>query len=259
MLPATGTSQMIGVDNVLPYDGAYFADQSTWPLVPIQSTAPVGRMRNLLLAQTITLWFNIRTSSTLGAISLAADTLVTSAQTSCGSGVPTGTSSKFGLPHSIILYLNGGNGYTNNVNGLFQLANDRLGGANTAVTISDMRIAVTTINEAFNECRILVGTIPAPARIRYSEKAIETSPNEKLAITVNPNPGSGHFTLNVRSDQNSPIKMIVFDVSGKLLQSKIITANQQVSFGDDYRPGLYLVRVLQGKEHEELKLVKLAD
>ena len=35
MLPGSGNSQPLGVDNILPYDGAYYSDQNTWYLVPI--------------------------------------------------------------------------------------------------------------------------------------------------------------------------------------------------------------------------------
>jgi len=38
-----------------------------------------------------------------------------------------------------------------------------------------------------------------------------------------------------------------------------INANSIIRFGDHYRPGTYFVRIMQGKEHKEIKLIKLAD
>src|SRR5439155_13956602 len=160
MLPGSGNSQPLAVDNILPYDGAYYSNQGTWYLVPIPTSgSQKGKINNQLLSQLISLWFNIRTSSTLGALDLSKDTLVTTAQTSCGSGILTGPPAKFGIPHGVVLYLNDGNGYANNVNGLFQLANDVLGGANTAINALDAQYAAAAINNAFDGCRMLTGTI----------------------------------------------------------------------------------------------------
>jgi len=202
MLPGAKPGRKIGVDNILPYDGAYYADASTWNLVPIQPTGTAkGRINNLLLAHTITLWFNLRTSTSLGAISLAQDTLITSEQTGCCSGVPLGSPTKFGVPHSIILVLNGGTVYTNNVNGLLQLANDVLGGVNTTFSITDLQQALLIIEDAFAACRILVGTIPASAATKNSEQIKESEqPNGSLiSMKSNPNPSIFNFTITILS------------------------------------------------------------
>jgi hypothetical protein len=91
MFPGGGTPKAIDIDKKPPYDGAYYDDQSTWSLVPLQATGPQkGKIRNVLLSQTITLWFNIRNSSTLGSVSLVDDTLVTKATANCGSNTPVG-------------------------------------------------------------------------------------------------------------------------------------------------------------------------
>src|SRR6188768_661000 len=87
MLPGTGNSQAILVDNIPPSNGAYYGDQSTWYLVPIQPNgSQKGRINNQLLSQLISLWFNIQTSNNFSAISLSNDTLVTVKQSACGSG-----------------------------------------------------------------------------------------------------------------------------------------------------------------------------
>lgn len=41
--------------------------------------------------------------------------------------------------------------------------------------------------------------------------------------------------------------------------TKIVNAYSIIRFGDRYRPGTYFVRIFQGKEHNEIKLVKLSD
>ncbi len=260
MLPGATIGKKIGVDNVLPYDGAYYADASTWSLVPIQPTGTaMGRINNLLLAHTITLWFNLRTSTSLGAISLAQDTLLTSEQTSCGSGVPVGSPTKFGIPHSIILVLNGGTGYTNNVNGLLQLSNDVLGGVNTTVSITTLTQALDVITQAFAECRMLDGTIPASTTIKNSAQIKESEqPDQRLiSLKVNPNPGTLNFTITILSaDLKNTIRLKVMDLQGRTIEERTTLANSKIILGENYSSGVYIVQAAQGNYMQHIKLVK---
>ena len=261
MLPGAQAGKKIGVDNILPYDGAYYADASTWSLVPIQAFGvATGRVNNLLLSNTIALWFNIRTSTSLGTISLAQDTLITSEQTSCGSGVPIGSPTKFGVPHSIILVLNGGNGYTNNVNGLLQLANDVLGGVNTTVYIPNLLQALDVITQAFAECRILTGTIPASSVIKNSEQIKESQqPDQSLiSMKANPNPSVLNFTITILSrEQNSSIRLKVLDLRGRTIEERTTLANSKIILGENYNSGVYIIQARQGNYIQHLKLVKI--
>jgi len=261
MLPGAGPGNKIGVDNILPYDGAYYADVSTWSLVPIQPTGSAkGRIRNLLLSNTITLWFNLRTSTSLGAVSLGQDTLTTSEQTSCGSGVPIGSPTKFAIPHSIILVLNGGTTYTNNVNGLLQLANDVLGGVNTTVFISELLQAMDVINQAFAECRILVGTLKTSTTLKNAEqiKQSEQSDQNLISMKANPNPSVLNFTITVLSpEQNSSIGVKVLDLQGRTIEERTTLANSKIILGESYKSGVYIIQARQGNHIQHLKLVKI--
>jgi PKD domain-containing protein len=229
MLPGGGNPSVLGLDNTAPYDGATYTDVSTWKLVPIQPGGPqVGKIKNSLLAQTIVLWFNLRISSSLGSISLIDDTLITRATSGCGSHIPIGDSLKFGLPHSVIVYLNGANGYSPTITGLFQLANDVLGGVNTAVTASDIQRAVDAINNAFDECRILVGTIP------YSGSLLTTAHISKineLTVLAYPNPYTSRFNLSITSPVSGDARIEFFTPTGsKLYEMKtIIPAKRSTS------------------------------
>ena len=222
MLPGSGNSQAITVDNILPYDGAYYSDQSTWYLVPIAAGGnQKGKINNQLLSQTISLWFNLRTSNSLGAINLLMDTLLTSPQTQCGSGVISGNPLKFGLPHNVIVYLNGGNGYANNVSGLFQLANDVLGGLNTSLNPNDLQLAVTAINNAFDGCRILTGALPFTAgmplttKYDHDERTTDVFIAEELIVKAFPNPYEKEFSLSIVSPVSGKATIEFFDLNGE--------------------------------------------
>ena len=233
MFPGGGNSKAIDIDKKSPFDGAYYADQSTWSLVPIQTTGPQrGKIRNSLLAQTMVLWFNVRNSSTLGIIPLVDDTLLTKATASCGNNTPIGEAVKFGLPHSVIVYLNGGNGYPATVDGLFALANDVLGGVVTNISASDVNQAVAVINNAFDECRILVGTIPYDQQLTKTQlivKAIDpknvSAEANVLKVVAYPNPYKNHFQLQVTSPVSGLANIEFFTINGQ----KIHEINKPVS------------------------------
>ena len=53
--------------------------------------------------------------------------------------------------------------------------------------------------------------------------------------------------------------MQVIDVYGRVIETRNFNAASLEKFGDRYRPGVYYVRVLQGKQQEEVKLIKLLD
>jgi hypothetical protein len=197
----------------------------------------------------------------LGTLAIS-DTLVTTAQASCGSNAPTGPSSKFALPHNVIVYLNGGNGYSNTVNGLFQLANDVLGGANSAIPAADIQVAIAAMNNAFSGCRILNGMIDATTPMPIVNKSVNDMPalaEEKLNAVVFPNPGVDNFYLKISgSVSGEKIIMQVMDSYGRLIKSQVVSTGQQVELGDSFRPGIYYVRIIQGTQYRELKLLKLS-
>lgn len=254
MLPGGGNSQAILVDNISPFNGAYYDDQTTWYLVPLQPNgSQKGRINNQLLSQLITLWFNIQTSSTLAPVNLNNDTLVTVKQTACGSGVAAGDPVKFGLPHSVVTYLNGGHGYSNNVDGLFKLANDVLGGVNTVLSPLDVQLAIATINNAFDGCRILVGTIPylQPEFLtKNSEKSKTNDPaiiSKQLFATAFPNPYSTRFSLLVNSPVTGIITIEFLSVNGSKIYKlqKFVVANRSsiIPYPGPYYRGVLVYKI----------------
>jgi hypothetical protein len=79
----------------------------------------------------------------------------------------------------------------------------------------------------------------------------------KLAVTAAPNPSSGYFTLRTKSVSAESVKVKVLDMLGRVVETKInIAANSTITFGSGYRPGTYLVEVVQGAEKRMLRLLK---
>jgi hypothetical protein len=191
----------------------------------LQATGPQkGKIRNSLLAQTMTLWFNLQNNANLGSMSLLEDTLVTKALTSCGSNTVTGNASKFGLPHNVVVYLNGSNNYPATINGLFNLANDVLGGANTMNAL-DVLQAVDVINNAFDGCRKLVGTIPYNNQQLLVKQTVlnvkeivqdekEKIPVSQLKAVAFPNPYQNSFQLMISSPISGIATIEFFTING---------------------------------------------
>ena len=89
----------------------------------------------------------------------------------------------------------------------------------------------------------------------------ETTPIASLELAAYPNPSSNNYTIQVNaSNTKDRILLQVFDVSGRIVETRNnVSAGSTFTLGDKYRPGSYFIRVIQGKDHKEIKLVKLSD
>src|SRR5688572_17601734 len=86
----------------------------------------------------------------------------------------------------------------------------------------------------------------------------EITPAEGLEVSAHPNPTSSAFTIVVRSNNaKERIMLQVYDVNGRMIEIRNnIISGSAIRFGDLYWPGSYYVRLVQGKTHKEMKLIK---
>lgn len=80
--------------------------------------------------------------------------------------------------------------------------------------------------------------------------------SNKLRLTALPNPSSRYFTLVSKSGSDKKIEIRITDQLGRRLENKIMTPNSYLQVGFGYRPGIYYVEAVQGKEQVTLKLIK---
>jgi hypothetical protein len=79
-----------------------------------------------------------------------------------------------------------------------------------------------------------------------------------LEVQAAPNPSNTKFRINIASnDLNSPVKIVVTDVLGRVMETRTTFAGQVITIGDRYINGIYLVRIVQGTEVRQLKLIKI--
>ncbi len=124
------------------------------------------------------------------------------------------------------------------------------------VTCTDAagNIATSTVDVPVAQSATTVNAKSNPAN---ESAAIETKNSPGFEVVAYPNPGVDHFLLTVNADPKEKTLMQVMDVFGRVIETRNVTANTIVQFGSAYSPGTYIVRVVQGKNHKELKLVKL--
>jgi hypothetical protein len=96
--------------------------------------------------------------------------------------------------------------------------------------------------------------ITSPSASSRNEEV--TSPTfEALAF---PNPFSNEFKLNVTTSTEGSVELKVYDMLGKLIETKSINTIDYISedFGSAYPAGVYNVIVTQGENVKTLRVIK---
>jgi hypothetical protein len=89
------------------------------------------------------------------------------------------------------------------------------------------------------------------------EEVATESNSSKLSITALPNPSPTYFTLVLESSSLEPVDLKVIDATGRVVETKRkLPSSGTFRVGDSYRPGIYFVELIQGRERRTLKLIK---
>ena len=73
-------------------------------------------------------------------------------------------------------------------------------------------------------------------------------------IGIYPNPSSEEFFMDL-SKISEPVEISILDCTGKMIETKTVLADE-VLFGANYLPGIYLVIVRTGTDFRVFKIVK---
>jgi hypothetical protein len=83
---------------------------------------------------------------------------------------------------------------------------------------------------------------------------------DAMEIMALPNPSTSSFKVIVKSGNlNDRIKLVVTDVLGRIVETRITNAGQAITFGYNYKNGSYIIVAIQGSERKHLKLLKLGN
>ena len=79
----------------------------------------------------------------------------------------------------------------------------------------------------------------------------------QLSLKALPNPTRTYFNLQLSGEAGNNLQIRVYDALGRIVETKTsLPSNQALRFGMDYKPGLYLVEIVQGTEKQTLRLIK---
>jgi hypothetical protein len=82
--------------------------------------------------------------------------------------------------------------------------------------------------------------------------------NTDFSLVAYPNPSNGAFNLQVNGSNNETISVLVFDMTGRQIENKVVKSNEieNISLGQNYSTGIYNVIVSQGMNTKTVRLVK---
>ncbi|MGB1269235.1 MAG: T9SS type A sorting domain-containing protein, partial [Flavobacteriaceae bacterium] len=235
---------------------ATYNDVTTWSNVPLVSKGPRrGAIKNNLLSQTMTLYFNLYADNSLASYQLE-DTFYTAATLECGSEeYDVESIQMFQISPDIIAYLEMNGSAT--VQGLFELANKALGGHDIGnLSYSSITGAVDAINRGFDECRILL-----PESVYIS--VIEGLSDDKPIFTAYPIPFVD--TINIRYEINGESEAIiqVYDLQGRVVKTvvdKDIYYHKVKALDLDYKlfsNQMYFIKVEAGDKSTLVKVISV--
>jgi uncharacterized lipoprotein YddW (UPF0748 family) len=121
-----------------------------------------------------------------------------------------------------------------------------------------------TVTDAEGNATIENVTVTVPHHVtpRKFTKAESRSDRDEMNVGNNddvivaPNPTSGHFTLWLQSSVKESFTVRIIDNVGRVVEIKKVAANTSISFGSNYKPGVYYAEILQGKTRRLIKLIK---
>lgn len=119
------------------------------------------------------------------------------------------------------------------------------------------QIQVKDANGMINRMMVSIAdgtTACLTARESNEEAYTDISANEIMKIQVYPNPTTSYFELKTNVQNTESLMVQVVDVSGKV----IFTAQRQqhYRFGENWKPGVYFIRVINGHETQTHKVIK---
>jgi hypothetical protein len=196
-----------------------FTSPATWNNVPLNSA---GAIQNELLAQTITLFFNLQLSPQLGSLPLNTNLSIRKL-TVCviqGNSIQVKFTAKAQVANCLKTTY-GSQGII--VGNLYKLANDLLGNTSTCnMEYADVNDAVKYVNELFNGCVLVNIAGSANNNIQTITTTLsgknmkERAVNEvrELTVTTSPNPFRNNVRFNIVSPETGKLKIVIYDVSG---------------------------------------------
>lgn len=89
------------------------------------------------------------------------------------------------------------------------------------------------------------------------ERILDVQNEGQFTAVLSPNPTTNLFNLTVKGNNKENVQVRIADVSGKLMYTKNMMANQTLQIGEMLSPGVYFIEVRQNDKVKILKGVKM--
>ncbi len=111
------------------------------------------------------------------------------------------------------------------------------------------------IGDEENQMRVPSHYVSDPIAIAISENTGVGPAGKSPAWSVYPNPSHGEVNIVSRSAGNAVTDVKVFDLAGRLVDSKKMTGNKVSLDLSDHHPGMYVIRLRSGHEEKNFKVM----
>lgn len=86
--------------------------------------------------------------------------------------------------------------------------------------------------------------------------AITVADTRALQVVAYPNPSTNSFNVKIESGSTEKVMLLVYSTEGRMLYQEKGDINSTYSFGNNFMPGMYLVKVIQGNNIQTVRLIK---
>ena len=99
-------------------------------------------------------------------------------------------------------------------------------------------------------------TAGKPTGVKGNNKIMPFNTEKPLSVNCFPNPTTTDFTVNITGGTNEKVEIEVVNTIGQIIYSNGGTSNKNYNFGSGFKPGFYVIRVVQGKSLQIIKAIK---
>jgi hypothetical protein len=86
---------------------------------------------------------------------------------------------------------------------------------------------------------------------------VEASADNPIIILAVPNPSPKHFTITIEASGTENVTLRVMDLYGQVIEQRNnIGTSKTLQLGANYTPGIYILEIIQGTKHKQVRLVK---
>ena len=110
-------------------------------------------------------------------------------------------------------------------------------------------------HQNYNVQEVIVSVEHDMGKSMNKSAQVNEEQSDILTAKVWPNPTDGTFNLTIPSEYISDLEIVVFNLNGQVLSREFVR-NQTHTFGEDFSPGVYFLRLQTTNQSRTIKIVK---